>query len=310
MVVLFCTNQSMAQCPEDPGDLGICDTLYVEIFDCDHQYQASAGYDSVRVAIYVTHDSNTFWWSGGNRWVQDSIVAFMVPLTFWHPPEGCVDSVILPNGWDDWDWNNTSFVPEYLPRSIFRHLVDAHTGDTTFNRMLKANIRWSTRILDVEHLSCDGDSGHAWLCLMDGPRKKWYEGSKVLLATLTFLVYMDSSCDSTAICLDSMYGFPPSPWGSLSFMRYGATAAYTPRHFLPVCETIYVLRGDVNGDGKKNISDLVYLINYLFVSGSPAPAPLWAGDVNCDKIVNISDVVFLINYLFIPGSPPPPPGCP
>jgi len=306
MVVFFCTNQSMAQCPEDPGDLGICDTLYVEIFDCDHQYQASAGYDSVRVAIYVTHDSNTFWWSGGNRWVQDSILAFTIPLTFWHPPEGCVDSVILPD-WDD--WNNVEFDPEWgnLHRSIFRHLVDAHTGDTTFNRKLKLNQSWPTRILDIEHLSCDGDSGHAWLHLSGGgARKKWYEGSKVLLATLTFLVYMDSSCDSTAICLDTMSA--PPGW-NLVFVKYNSTG-YTPRHFLPVCETIYVLRGDVNGDGRMNISDLVYLINYLFVLGSPAPAPLWAGDVNCDKIVNISDVVFLINYLFIPGSPPPPAGCP
>jgi hypothetical protein len=287
--------------------LGICDTLYVEIFDCDHQYQASAGYDSVRVAIYVTHDSNTFWWSGGYRWIQDSISAMVIPLTFWHPPEGCVDSVILPHGSDDWDWNNTAVQPEYLPRSIFRDIVDAHTGDTTFNRMLKPNLRWNTRILDVESHSCDGDSGHAFMVLIGGgTKKKWYEGSKVLLATLTFLVYMDSSCDSTAICFDSTHDPGNTP---LWFVRYDAVA-YTPRHFLPVCETIYVLRGDVNGDGRINISDFVYLINYLFVSSSPAPAPLWAGDVDCDKIVNISDVVFLINYVFIPGSPPPPTGCP
>ena len=30
-------------------------------------------------------------------------------------------------------------------------------------------------------------------------------------------------------------------------------------------------RGDVNGDGKVNVNDVVYLINYLFVVGSPAP---------------------------------------
>ncbi|MCK4385194.1 MAG: hypothetical protein KAW52_02905, partial [candidate division Zixibacteria bacterium] len=41
-------------------DLGICDTLYVETFDCDSSYEAELGsFDSVRVAIYVTHDSNT-----------------------------------------------------------------------------------------------------------------------------------------------------------------------------------------------------------------------------------------------------------
>jgi len=65
------------------------------------------------------------------------------------------------------------------------------------------------------------------------------------------------------------------------------------------------LRGDANGDGVINVSDVVYLINYLFISG-PAPNPLEAGDCNCDGNVNASDVVYLINYLFISG---PPPGC-
>jgi hypothetical protein len=63
--------------------------------------------------------------------------------------------------------------------------------------------------------------------------------------------------------------------------------------------------GDANGDRVINVSDVVYLINYLFISG-PAPNPLEAGDCNCDGSVNVSDVVYLINYLFING---PPPGC-
>jgi len=64
------------------------------------------------------------------------------------------------------------------------------------------------------------------------------------------------------------------------------------------------LRGDVNADGKINTSDVVYLINYLFISG-PAPVPWRAGDVNSDGGINVSDVVYLINYLFIGGPPPP-----
>jgi hypothetical protein len=64
--------------------------------------------------------------------------------------------------------------------------------------------------------------------------------------------------------------------------------------------------GDVNGDGKVNVSDVVYLINYLFVPGSPAPPlPLSRADVNGDGKVNVSDVVYLINALFVPGSPAP-----
>jgi hypothetical protein len=65
------------------------------------------------------------------------------------------------------------------------------------------------------------------------------------------------------------------------------------------------VRGDANGDGTINSSDVVFLINYLFKNG-PAPDPLWLGDCNCDELINSSDVVYLINYLFKGG---PSPGC-
>jgi len=64
-----------------------------------------------------------------------------------------------------------------------------------------------------------------------------------------------------------------------------------------------IRRGDCNGDRVINVSDVVYLINYLFIDG-PAPVPLAVGDVNCDGVVNVNDVVYLINYLFISGPAP------
>ena len=63
------------------------------------------------------------------------------------------------------------------------------------------------------------------------------------------------------------------------------------------------LCGDANGDGKINIGDAVYLINYVFRGGNP-PDPYIAGNVNCDATVNISDAVYLINYIFVSGSAP------
>jgi len=62
-------------------------------------------------------------------------------------------------------------------------------------------------------------------------------------------------------------------------------------------------RGDANADFGISISDVVYLINYLFKSGPP-PAPIEAGDVNCDGGVSITDAVYLINCLFKGGPPP------
>ncbi len=68
----------------------------------------------------------------------------------------------------------------------------------------------------------------------------------------------------------------------------------------------YFLRGNVNGDDKVSLSDIVYLINYLFKFG-PEPIPeAGIGDANCDGKVSISDIVYLINYLFKFGPPPCP----
>jgi len=39
------------------------------------------------------------------------------------------------------------------------------------------------------------------------------------------------------------------------------------------------------------VSDVVYLINYIF-AGGPAPNPLMAGDADCSGGVNISDAVY------------------
>jgi hypothetical protein len=63
------------------------------------------------------------------------------------------------------------------------------------------------------------------------------------------------------------------------------------------------LRGDADGNGFVNISDAVYLINYIF-GGGPAPSPEAAGDADCNGFVNISDAVYLINYIFGGGPAP------
>ncbi len=64
--------------------------------------------------------------------------------------------------------------------------------------------------------------------------------------------------------------------------------------------------GDASGDEAINISDAVYLINYIF-RGGPAPVPPEAGDATCDDALNIADAVYLINYIFKGG---PEPCCP
>jgi len=56
--------------------------------------------------------------------------------------------------------------------------------------------------------------------------------------------------------------------------------------------------GDVNGDGKVTLSDVIYLANYILKSGAPAPCPKEAGYINGDKAINLSDVILIARYIF------------
>lgn len=64
-----------------------------------------------------------------------------------------------------------------------------------------------------------------------------------------------------------------------------------------------VICGDADGDGIVSASDMVFLVRYLFVNGTP-PDPLSVADVNCDNKINLSDVVYLVNYVFTGGPAP------
>jgi hypothetical protein len=86
-----------------------------------------------------------------------------------------------------------------------------------------------------------------------------------------------------------------SPWSVSTHLRVTSEPPY--------------LCGDASGDTKVNVSDAVYIINYVFVPGSPGPDPFEAGDASCDTKVNVSDAVYIINYVFVPGSPAPCANC-
>ena len=55
------------------------------------------------------------------------------------------------------------------------------------------------------------------------------------------------------------------------------------------------IRGDVNGDGLVNMSDVTCVINYIL--GKVDNYPLGAVDVNGDGLVNMSDVTVVINII-------------
>lgn len=67
------------------------------------------------------------------------------------------------------------------------------------------------------------------------------------------------------------------------------------------------IRGDVDADGRVDgIVDANHALALLYAPGQPPASCMWTTDSNGDTAFNISDVIFLINYQFIDGSPEPP----
>lgn len=79
--------------------------------------------------------------------------------------------------------------------------------------------------------------------------------------------------------------------------------ADTTRIYISVVEPQSYTCGDANSDDDVNVSDAVYIINYVFIGGT-APDPMASAEVNCDGSVNVSDAVYIINYVFIGGNAP------
>jgi parallel beta-helix repeat protein len=75
-----------------------------------------------------------------------------------------------------------------------------------------------------------------------------------------------------------------------------------PRTDIGLFEVQYLI-GDSNHDGEFNISDVVFLIRYIFQNPIP-PNPFYSGDYSCDRRISIVDVSQMINYIFLDGPGP------
>jgi bacillolysin len=95
-------------------------------------------------------------------------------------------------------------------------------------------------------------------------------------------------------------GTPPTS-GQISFTGVVADIAGSHNE-KPFSFIIYVC-GDADNSASVDISDVVYLLAYIF-SGGSAPTPLGSGDANCSGGADISDVVHLISYIFSGGEEP------
>ncbi|UCB53468.1 MAG: hypothetical protein JSV10_05165, partial [Candidatus Zixiibacteriota bacterium] len=105
-IVLFLSAGSVgAQCPEQPNDNGVCDTLYIECYD---QFNYTPPPWQVRFPMLITNDIPDP--------AIDSISGMVIPLTF-------SSSNPAANAWIDGYYNGAAVHPlQDLERSVFRHL--------------------------------------------------------------------------------------------------------------------------------------------------------------------------------------------
>ena len=70
------------------------------------------------------------------------------------------------------------------------------------------------------------------------------------------------------------------------------------------------VRSDANGDGFTDLSDGIWLLNFLF-QGGPIIDCDEANDANADGTIDTADPIYIINYYFVGGSAPesPFPNC-
>lgn len=93
----------------------------------------------------------------------------------------------------------------------------------------------------------------------------------------------------------------------ITFTRSGLLVVSEPGQLVGVDGWRYRFkRGDVDGNLQINLTDAVYILNYLFQSG-PEPGCWDSADVDDNSKIEMLDATHLLDYLFRGGPPPAPP---
>lgn len=71
-------------------------------------------------------------------------------------------------------------------------------------------------------------------------------------------------------------------------------------------QEVFFKRGDVNEDGKLDLSDAIFIVQRLFVINEEF-ACLDSADATDDGLVDVTDVIKIAGYLFMGAAEPPPP---
>jgi len=122
-----------------------------------------------------------------------------------------------------------------------------------------------------------------------------------LFATLCFAL----TSKTDLVVVDSSF-FPP-----VNHFTFTTTEpeGYTPQFAIGDFPVIEYWPGDASFDGRVDIADVVFLLNYVYRNGPVPPHPISADVNEPDGVIDIQDIVYLLTYFYMHG-PNPLPGDP
>jgi hypothetical protein len=89
--------------------------------------------------------------------------------------------------------------------------------------------------------------------------------------------------------------------GTSSDLSFDLELKASPRTNVPT-----FIRGDSDSSGARELTDAIYILNFLYLGGPDATCQS-AADTNDDSSVDISDAVNLLAHLFLDARPLPEP---
>ncbi|MGB2769052.1 MAG: hypothetical protein WBC88_04930, partial [Candidatus Zixiibacteriota bacterium] len=211
VMILVAFGFNLAQGAQHPNDMGVADTLYLEVWPAD---VGMTGYPAdVKYAMYVTNDIPDD--------IRDSVAGFVVPLCYTSSNTAANATInVGKNKCGAQDLIRAMHPTFYnLNLSIFQDLPSMEDPQVP-NWMMDLSdpmtgLEWDTRILDLS----TGDFRLS-LVASGSADQRFKGGNRVLLATIKFTID-----DSTNICVDTCH-WPPT--GQIAFSRADAVT-YIPQ---------------------------------------------------------------------------------
>jgi hypothetical protein len=223
---------------------------------------------------------------GDTLWTK-SYFPYLANTTYAYSCQQTSDSGYILSGFSTFSSNGLDYI--YLVKTDSR-------GDSLWTKAINgAFLSWGTSVKQTP------DGGYVVVGFTEMPEYN-YENRMFMFKTTA-----EGDTEWTRIIGDENSGSAATAVALTSDGNYiVAGGAYSASLLLKISPTDQGdIRGDLTGDDYINISDVVYLVNYLFRSGS-APHQNLSADANCDGMVDLGDLIYIINYLYRDG---PKPGC-